>query len=191
MHDRERDLMRAFARGGNWTAASCCAAPGGSASAPPPRATCSTQAQTQALAADFDWQATKGKTVSLLLNKHPYTDAMVADLDAFKKLTGMDVKYDVFPEDVYFDKVGAALSSGSDPVRRVHDRRLPDLAVWPRRLDRRPERVHLRTRRKTKPNYNWDDVLPNLRAATAWSGVPFAQLGGDGAKQWAIPGASS
>ena len=26
----------------------------------------------------------------------------------------MDVKYDVFPEDVYFDKVNAALSSGSD-----------------------------------------------------------------------------
>ena len=30
-------------------------------------------------------------------------------------------------------------------------------------------------------------MLPNLRAATSWSGVPFAQLGGDGAKQWAIP----
>lgn len=66
------------------------------------------------LAADFDWQADKGKTVSLLLNKHPYTDAMIADLDTFKNMTGMDVKYDVFPEDVYFDKVGAALSSGSD-----------------------------------------------------------------------------
>ena len=40
---------------------------------------------------------------------------------------------------------------------------------------------------KTNPNYNWDDVLPNLRASTAWSGVPVAALGGDGAKQWAIP----
>ena len=34
---------------------------------------------------------------------------------------------------------------------------------------------------KTNPNYNWDDVLPNLRASTSWSGVPFAPLGGDGA----------
>ena len=33
---------------------------------------------------------------------------------------------------------------------------------------------------KTNPNYNWDDVLPNLRASTAWSGVPGAALGGDG-----------
>ena len=30
-------------------------------------------------------------------------------------------------------------------------------------------------------------MLPNLRASTAWSGVPGAELGGEGAKQWAIP----
>src|SRR6187455_2965154 len=71
------------------------------------------EAATQALAADFDWQQHKGKTLTLLLNKHPYVDAMVADLDNFKQLTGLEVKYDVFPEDVYFDKVTAALSSNS------------------------------------------------------------------------------
>jgi multiple sugar transport system substrate-binding protein len=37
------------------------------------------------------------------------------------------------------------------------------------------------------PNYNWEDVLPNLRKSTAWSGVPGAELGGEGAKQWAVP----
>ena len=83
MHDRERDLMRAFARGRHR----------------PPRAAGSTaklgigaaaagyllnQAQSEAIAADFDWQADKGKTVKLLLNKHPYADAMIADLDNFK-----------------------------------------------------------------------------------------------------------
>ena len=34
-------------------------------------------------------------------------------LENFKKLTGIEVSYDVFPEDVYFDKVTAALSSKS------------------------------------------------------------------------------
>jgi multiple sugar transport system substrate-binding protein len=38
---------------------------------------------------------------------------MIANLDSFKELTGMDVQYDVFPEDVYFERVTAALSSGS------------------------------------------------------------------------------
>ena len=35
-------------------------------------------AATRALAADFDWMKHKGTTVKLLLNKHPYTDAMIA-----------------------------------------------------------------------------------------------------------------
>ena len=71
-------------------------------------------AATEALAANgFDWKKHNGTTIKLLLNKHPYTDAMIANLENFKNLTGMNVEYDVFPEDVYFDKVTAALSSGS------------------------------------------------------------------------------
>src|SRR6218665_3930582 len=50
----------------------------------------------------------KGKTVKLLLNKHPYVDAMVKNIENFKALTGLNVSYDIFPEDVYFDKVTAA-----------------------------------------------------------------------------------
>ena len=38
-------------------------------------------AQTSAMAADFDWKKYKGKKLKLLLNKHPYVDAMVADLE--------------------------------------------------------------------------------------------------------------
>ena len=120
------------------------------------------------------------------MNKHPYMDAMVANVDAFKELTGMDVKYDVFPEDVYFDKVQAALSSGSTeydvfmtgayqtwqygPAGWLVDM---NEFIWRRQPDR--------------PTYNWEDILPNLRSSTAWSGVPGAELGGEGAKQWAVP----
>ena len=70
-------------------------------------------AGTRALAADFDWKKFNGSKVHLLLNKHPYADAMIADLANFKALTGIEVTYDIFPEDVYFDKVTAALSSKS------------------------------------------------------------------------------
>ena len=73
------------------------------------------RASTRALAADFDWKKHKGTKLKLLLNKHPYADAMIADLDNFKELTGMEVAYDVFPEDVYFDKVTAALSLRLEP----------------------------------------------------------------------------
>ena len=67
-----------------------------------------TQAQSRAMAADFDWMKYKGSKLKLLLNKHPYVDAMIGDLETFKALTGMNVTYDIFPEDVYFDKIGRA-----------------------------------------------------------------------------------
>lgn len=144
------------------------------------------RASTRALAADFDWQKHKGTAIKLLLNKHPYTDAMIANLDNFKALTGMEVSYDVFPEDVYFDKVTAALSSGS----RAYDAFMTGAyqtwqygpAGWLVDLN-----AFIQDPARTNPGYDWDDVLPNLRASTAWSGVPGAELGGAGAKQWCIP----
>jgi multiple sugar transport system substrate-binding protein len=67
-----------------------------------------------AYAADpFSWTKYQGKTVRLLLNKHPYTDSMLPELDKFQKLTGIKVIYDIFPEEQYFDKLTVVLSSGS------------------------------------------------------------------------------
>ena len=52
---------------------------------------------TSALAAqDFDWKKHSGTTIKLLMNKHPYMDSMIAELDNFKALTGMNVEYDIF-----------------------------------------------------------------------------------------------
>src|ERR1700720_1464904 len=130
----------------------------------------------QAVAADFDWKGQAGKTVKLLLNKHPYVDAMIGDLEAFKSLTGMNVTYDIFPEDVYFDKVTAALSSKADQYDAFMTGAymtwtygpagwVEDLKPW------------IADASKTNPNYKWDDVLPGLRASTAWNGVPGAELG--------------
>ena len=143
-------------------------------------------AATQALAADFDWKKFQGAKLHLLLNKHPYADAMIADLDNFKGLTGMDVTYDIFPEDVYFDKVTAALSAKSSQYDAFMTGAymtwtygpagwIEDLNQW------------IKDPTKTNPKYDWKDVLPGLRASTAWNGVPGAELGSADAKQWCIP----
>ena len=143
-------------------------------------------AATNAIAADFDWAKYKGTAIKLLLNKHPYADAMIADLDNFKKMTGMDVSYDVFPEDVYFDKVTAALSSKSDTydafMTGAYITWTYGPAGWIDDLNQ-----YIKDPAKTNPNYNWDDVLPGLRASTAWNGVPGGALGSADAKQWCIP----
>jgi len=141
---------------------------------------------TSALAADFDWKAHSGKTVKVLLNKHPYADAMIANLDNFKALTGMEVEYDIFPEDVYFDKVTAALSSGSSEydafMTGAYMTWTYGPAGWVEDLN-----PWIQDATKTNPNYNWDDMLEGVRASCAWSGVPGEEVGTGDAKQWCIP----
>jgi multiple sugar transport system substrate-binding protein len=144
------------------------------------------EAQTRALAADFDWMKHKGTKLKLLLNKHPYADAMIANLESFKAMTGMDVTYDVFPEDVYFDKVTAALSSSSSEYDAFMTGAYMTWTYGPAGwiVD---HNEYIKDPAKTNPNYNWDDVLPGLRASTAWNGVPGGELGSADAKQWCIP----
>ncbi|MEO1250640.1 MAG: extracellular solute-binding protein, partial [Pseudomonadota bacterium] len=185
MYEREKDLVAAFMAGkidrrtllGRLGKMGVGAATAG---------TLINGASTQALAQDFDWQQHSGKSIKLLLNKHPYTDAMIANLDNFKSLTGMDVTYDVFPEDVYFDKVVAALSSRSSEYDAFMTGAymtwtygpagwITDLAEW------------INDPAKTAPGYNWEDVLPGLRSSTAWNGQPGGELGSADAKQWCIP----
>jgi len=145
-----------------------------------------TQAQTRAMAADFDWMKYKGSKLKLLLNKHPYADAMIANIETFKSMTGMDISWDIFPEDVYFDKVTAALSSGSTEydafMTGAYMTWTYGPAGWITDLNE-----FIKDPAKTNPNYNWEDVLPGLRASTSWNGVPGGELGSADAKQWCIP----
>ncbi len=96
---------------------------------------------------------------------------MIADIENFKTMTGMDVSYDIFPEDVYFDKVTAALSSSSSEydafMTGAYMTWTYGPAGWVDDLNE-----YIKDPAKTNPNYNWDDVLPGLRASTSWNGVP-------------------
>jgi multiple sugar transport system substrate-binding protein len=143
-------------------------------------------ALTRAMAADFDWMAHKGKTLRLLLNKHPYADAMIADLAHFKTMTGIDVQYDIFPEDVYFDKVTAALASHSDRYDVLMTGAYQTWQYGPAKwlVDMKP---YINDPSKTSPAYDFNGIIANLRNSDAWSGVPGEKLGSANAKQWAVP----
>jgi len=100
---------------------------------------------TNALAADFDWKAHSGKSIKVLLNKHPYADAMIANLDNFKELTGMETsgssEYDAF-------MTGAYMTWTYGPAGWIED-----LNPW------------IQDPAKTNPNYNWDDMLEGVSGA--------------------------
>ncbi len=140
----------------------------------------------EALAADFDWKKHSGKSLKLLLNKHPYTDAMIANLDNFKKLTGMNVAYDIFPEDVYFDKVTAALSSRSTEYDAFMTGAYMTWTYGPAGwiVD---HNEWISDAAKTNPHYNWADMIEGVRKSCAWNGRPGGELGSADAKQWCIP----
>ena len=185
MYEKENDLVNAFLRGSmdRRNLIKGLGALGVSAST---AGVLMNMGASQAQAMDFDWKKYSGHGLKLLLNKHPYTDAMIANLDTFKEMTGMDVVYDVFPEDVYFDKVTAALSSRSSEYDAFMVGAymtwtygpagwIPDHNEW------------INDSSKTNPNYNWDDMLEGVRKSCAWNGRPGGELGSDDAKQWCIP----
>ncbi len=132
----------------------------------------------------FDWKRNSGTTIKALLNEHPYTTALENDLKAFSDLTGITVQYDKFPESNYFEKLTVDLQSGQ-PTYDVF--MLGAYFVWqygpPGYLE--DFNPWIQNASATSPDYDWEDVYPNLRAADQWSLEVGDPLGTGG--QYALP----
>jgi multiple sugar transport system substrate-binding protein len=142
---------------------------------------------TKALAAGGpDFMKHKGKTIRLLMNKHPYMDACIKNLDNFKSMTGLNVVYDIFPEDVYFDKVTTALASKGTQYDAFMTGAYQTWKYGPARqiVDLNQ---YIKDPKYTSDAYKWNEVSAGLRASDSWDGKAGSKLGGPGAKQWAIP----
>ncbi|MFI8187481.1 ABC transporter substrate-binding protein [Streptomyces sp. NPDC085946] len=132
----------------------------------------------------FDWRREKGTTVKALLNKHPYTDALLAGLKSFTEKTGIEVEYDVFPEDNYFDKLTVDLSSG----RASYDVfMLGAYMVWQYGPPGWLEDLGPWMRNPSATGDEWDraDFFPGLLQAGRWSLKAGDPLGRGG--QYALP----
>jgi multiple sugar transport system substrate-binding protein len=135
-------------------------------------------------AAKFNWQRYKGAKIRLLLNKHNYTDAMLADLKNFENLTGIKVTYDIFPEENYFDKVTIDLSSGQGSYDVFMT---GAYMIWqyapPGWME--PLNKYMNDPSMTSPDWDVKDIYPNLLGADSWS-LKVGDPVGTG-KQWALP----
>lgn len=67
----------------------------------------------------FNWKRFEGKTVTLLLNEHPWTDGLRTVVADFEAETGIKVNMQPFAEDLYYDKMELALRSDK-PVADVY-----------------------------------------------------------------------
>jgi len=61
---------------------------------------------------NINWRQFEGKTVRLILNRHPWQEAIEPLIPEFEKLTGIKVKCDIYPEAEYYTKVRSDLAAG-------------------------------------------------------------------------------
>lgn len=133
----------------------------------------------------FNWRKYEGTSIKLLLNKHPYQEALVAELPKFTELTGIQVSYDIFPEQNYFDKVTIDLSGGQGGYDAFMT---GAYMVWqyapPGWME--PLEPYINDPTKTNPDYDFEDIFQGLRDSDNWNLVPGAENLGKGS-QYALP----
>jgi multiple sugar transport system substrate-binding protein len=135
---------------------------------------------------DFDWRAHEGTTLKLLLNQHPYQQALVGELEEFTALTGIEVEYDVFPEQNYFDKVTIDLSAGDASTYDVFMTGAYMIWQYAPAGWMEPLEPYINDPAKTNPDYDFEDIFEDLRESEQWNLVAGRENLGEGS-QYAIP----
>ncbi len=133
---------------------------------------------------NFDWQQFKGTKLSLILNKHPWTDAVRPFLPEFEAKTGIKLTYGIYSEEEYMEKlmIDLATHAGDYDVAMtgVIFQWQYSFAGWIQPLEK-----YLNNPTLTSPEYNFQDFYPGLIASHSWSGKLGSPAGGG--HLWGIP----
>ena len=60
--------------------------------------------------AKINWRQAEGQSLTIGLNKHPFTESLLPLIPQFRALTGISIEYLILPEAEYFTKLAADLS---------------------------------------------------------------------------------
>lgn len=133
---------------------------------------------------EFKWDLAKGQQIEVMLNQHPYADAIIKRLPEFEQKTGIKVKHSVTPEESYFDKLTTALNArnGSPDVFMTGSYQLWEYAPaeYIQELD-----SFLEDKSKTSPDYDVDDFYPGILNGDRWDLKPGHAVGTG--SLWALP----
>lgn len=132
----------------------------------------------------FDWKQASGETLSILLNRHPWTDATEPLFGEFEELTGIKLEYDILSEEEYMEKLLIDLSTGAG----IYDVFMAGAVFewqyshggWIKPLDK-----YLNDPTLTPPDYDFNDFYPGLVKSHRWDGK-LGSAAGEG-PLWAIP----
>jgi ABC-type glycerol-3-phosphate transport system substrate-binding protein len=73
-------------------------------------------AEGQPAAAGFDWQMRKGEKLRVAMVKQPWSEFIEKSIGDFKTLTGIDVTYEILPEDQFRQKTTVEFAAGTSDV---------------------------------------------------------------------------
>jgi len=111
-----------------------------------------------ALADDFNWKQDQGQTVRVLLDSHPWQEAIEKRIPEFEALTGIKVEVSSLAESTYWDRVTLGLSSDDPPfdVFMLSPNQTGYTGYqngWIEPLD-----GYIQDARKTNPAYDFQDI---------------------------------
>lgn len=133
---------------------------------------------------EFSWKQFEGHEIQVMLNQHPYAEAIIQRLSEFEAKTGITVKYSVTPEENYFDKLTTALNSrnGNPDVFMTGSYQLWEYAPadYVQPLDEYVEDKEL-----TDPDYDLDDIYKGILDGVRWDRKPGHPVGTG--SLWALP----
>lgn len=133
---------------------------------------------------EFDWRNCAGESLLVLLNQHPYAEAIIQKMDEFESLTGIKVSFLMLPEEDYFPRLERSFTARSGK---------PDVfmtgayQVWEYAANGQLAELdsYITNPLKTRINYSYRDFYPGISGSFRWSGKA-GQPTGEGTL-WAVP----
>ena len=110
-----------------------------------------------------DWKQEAGKTLNVIMARHPWQEAIEPELGQFQDLTGITVELSKLPEDQYATKVAADLSAGAFAfdvfMTQYYDAPKYEAEGWTAPLDPMMGNPKL----TDAAWYDWPDFFPGAR----------------------------
>ncbi len=132
----------------------------------------------------FSWRQARGQTLRIMLNKHPYAEGIRRRIPDFENLTGIRVAYIMYPENVYFERLG---ESFTDPTAKPDVFMTGVYQIWEYATQGRMAELDqfIQNPSMTRQGYEVDDFFPAISGAFRWNRKAGSRPGSG--PLWAIP----
>jgi multiple sugar transport system substrate-binding protein len=129
-----------------------------------------TPQQPQLAQAQFDWRRFNGTTINLLLNNHPWSQAVRGMANEFTQATGIRTRIEIFNEEQFRARLTTIMQARSADIDVFMSLKPREGELWARAGWYANLTPMLNDASLTAPDYNWNDFGEALRNAETING---------------------